>query len=174
VPLTTGTSHMQIELAATVRAAQQGDTMAMNALVDELMPYVGRICNGIALGNGEDAAQDALIAILRSLRQLREPEALRPWARRIATREAVRMARRQRPDAGRSPETVAAPGRADLGVEIRDQLERMEPEQRAVLVLRDLEGLSEQEAAEVLHVAQGTVKSRLHRARARFRREWTA
>ena len=165
---------MQIELAATVRAAQQGDTMAMNALVDELMPYVGRICNGIALGNGEDAAQDALIAILRSLRQLREPEALRPWARRIATREAVRTARRQRGDAGREPENVAAPDRTDLGVELRDQLERMEPEQRAVLVLRDLEGLSEQEAAEVLHVAQGTVKSRLHRARARFRREWTA
>jgi RNA polymerase sigma-70 factor (ECF subfamily) len=50
----------------------------------------------------------------------------------------------------------------------------MDPEQRAVLVLRDLEGLSEQEAAEVLNVAQGTVKSRLHRARARFRREWQA
>jgi RNA polymerase sigma factor (sigma-70 family) len=165
---------MQIELAATVRAAQQGDTMAMNALVDELMPYVGRICNGIALGNGEDAAQDALIAILRSLRQLREPEALRPWARRIATREAVRTARRLRADAGRPPEDVPAPGRPELGVEIRDQLERLDPEQRAVIVLRDLEGLSEQEAAQVLDVATGTVKSRLHRARARFKREWTA
>jgi RNA polymerase sigma factor (sigma-70 family) len=164
---------MQTGLAATVRAAQQGDTMAMNALVDELMPYVGRICSGIALGNGEDAAQDALIAILRSLRQLREPEALRPWARRIATREAVRTARRQRPAAAQPPETVAAPGRLELGVEIRDQLERLEPEQRAVLVLRDLEGLSEQEAAELLDVAKGTVKSRLHRARARFKREWT-
>jgi RNA polymerase sigma factor (sigma-70 family) len=163
---------MQTGLAATVRAAQQGDTMAMNALVDELMPYVGRICSGIALGNGEDAAQDALIAILRSLRQLREPEALRPWARRIATREAVRTARRQRPAAAQPPETVAAPGRLELGVEIRDQLERLEPEQRAVLVLRDIEGLSEQEAAEVLNVATGTVKSRLHRARARFKREW--
>src|ERR687894_684873 len=136
---------MQSGLAATVRAAQEGDTMAMNALVDELMPYVVRICNGIALGNGEDAAQDALIAILRSLRQLREPEALRPWARRIATREAVRTARRQRADAAREPaEELASPDRTALGVEIRDQLGRLEPEQRAVLVLRDLEGLSEQ------------------------------
>src|SRR5918997_6578660 len=165
---------MQSGLAATVRAAQEGDTMAMNALVDELMPYVGRICNGIALGNGEDAAQDALIAILRSLRQLREPEALRSWARRIATREAIRTARRQRADAGRPPEDVAAPGRPELSVEIRDQLERLDPEQRAVILLRDLEGLSEQEAARVLDVATGTVKSRLHRARARFKREWTA
>jgi RNA polymerase sigma-70 factor (ECF subfamily) len=60
-----------------------------------------------------------------------------------------------------------------LGVEIRDQLERLAPEQRAVLVLRDVEGLSEQEAAALLEVAPGTVKSRLHRARARFRREWS-
>jgi RNA polymerase sigma factor (sigma-70 family) len=164
---------MESGLAATVRAAQQGDTMAMNALVDELMPYVGRICAAIAPDRGEDAAQEALIAILRNLRQLREPDALRPWARRIAAREAVRAARQSRADAARPPQDVPAPGRASLGVEIRDQLERLEPEQRAVLVLRDVEGLSEQEAAELLEVAPGTVKSRLHRARARFRREWS-
>jgi RNA polymerase sigma factor (sigma-70 family) len=163
---------METGLAATVRAAQRGDTMAMNALVDELMPYVGRICRGIALDRGEDAAQDALIAILRNLRQLKEPNALRPWARRIAAREAVRAARQSRSGAALPTEDIPAPGQSSLGVEIRDQLERMEPEQRAVLVLRDLEGLSEQEAAEVMDVAPGTVKSRLHRARARFRRDW--
>jgi RNA polymerase sigma factor (sigma-70 family) len=163
---------MESELAATVRAAQRGDTMAMNALVDELMPYVGRICRGIALDRGEDATQEALIAILRNLRQLREPGALRGWARRIAAREAVRAARDSRGDAALHPDDVPAPGSASLGVEIRDQLERLQPEHRAVLVLRDVEGLSEQEAAELLGVAPGTVKSRLHRARARFRREW--
>jgi RNA polymerase sigma factor (sigma-70 family) len=163
---------MESGLAATVRAAQRGDTMAMNALVDELMPYVGRICRGIALGRGEDAAQEALIAILRNIRQLKEPEALRPWARRIAVREAVRAARDARAGAAQPPEDVAAPGQPELGVEIRDQLDRLAPEQRAVLVLRDVEGLSEQEAAALLGVAPGTVKSRLHRARGRFKREW--
>ena len=147
--------------------------MAMNALVDELMPYVGRICRGIALDRGDDAAQEALIAILRNLSGLRDPEALRPWARRIAAREAVRAARRGRLAAAEPTEEVPAPGNPSLGVEIRDQLDRLEPEQRAVLVLRDVEGLSEQEAATVLGVAPGTVKSRLHRARARFKREWS-
>jgi RNA polymerase sigma factor (sigma-70 family) len=165
---------MESGLAATVRAAQRGDIMAMNALLDELMPYVGRICGAIALERGEDAAQEALVAILRNLRQLREPEALRPWARRIATREAVRAARQSRIEGVDPPDDVPAPGHDSLGVEVRDQLERLEPEHRAVLVLRDLEGLSEQEAAAMLEVARGTVKSRLHRARARFRREWTA
>jgi RNA polymerase sigma factor (sigma-70 family) len=164
---------MESGLAATVRAAQRGDTMAMNALVDELMPYVGRICGAIALDRGEDAAQEALIAILRNLRQLREPNALRPWARRIAAREAIRAVRQARADAARPPQDVPAPGQPALGVEIRDQLDRLEPEQRAVLVLRDVEGLSEHEAAALLNVAPGTVKSRLHRARARFRREWS-
>jgi DNA-directed RNA polymerase specialized sigma24 family protein len=165
---------MESGRAATVRAAQEGDTMAMNALVDELMPYVGRICGAIALDHGEDAAQDALMAILRNLRKLREPAALWPWARRIATREAVRAARKSRATDSLPPDGVPAPGQPGLGVEIRDQLARMAPEQRAVIVLRDLEGLSEDEAAAVLDVARGTVKSRLHRARARFRSEWTA
>jgi RNA polymerase sigma factor (sigma-70 family) len=147
--------------------------MAMNALVDELMPYVGRICGAIALDRGEDAAQEALIAILRNLRKLREPDSLRPWARRIATREAVRAARQSRRTDSLPPGDLPAPGQPALGVEIRDQLERLEPEQRAVIVLRDLEGLSEREAAALLEVAPGTIKSRLHRARARFRSEWT-
>ena len=164
---------MPFKLAATVRAAQRGDTMAMNALVDELMPYVGRICRGIALDRGEDAAQEALVAILRNIRQLEEPEALRSWARRIAAREAVRMARDAQAHATPPPEDVPGPERPALAVEIRDQLERLEPAQRAVLVLREIEGLSEQEAAAVLEVAPGRVKSRLHRAKARFRREWS-
>ncbi|MFN2616925.1 MAG: RNA polymerase sigma factor [Thermoleophilaceae bacterium] len=164
---------MDPRLAATVRAAQRGDTMAMNALVDELMPYVGRICRGIAPDRGEDAAQEALIAILRNLRQLQEPEALRSWSRRIAAREAVRAARRSRANSPLPVEDVPSRANPALGVEVRDQLERLEPEQRAVIVLRDVEGLSEQEAAALLDVAPGTIKSRLHRARARFRKEWS-
>jgi RNA polymerase sigma factor (sigma-70 family) len=162
------------ELAATVKAAQSGDTVAMDSLVDELMPYVGRICGGIALERGEDAAQESLIAVLRALPRLREPAAVRSWVRRIAVREAVRIARdaRRRPLA-EATDDVPAPGDPSLVVEVRDQLARMEPAQRAVLVLRDLEGLSEAEVANLLDVAPGTVKSRLHRARRRFIRGWS-
>lgn len=51
-------------------------------------------------------------------------------------------------------------------------LRRLTAEQRAILVLRDLEGLSEAEAAALLEVEIGTVKSRLHRARRAFRGRW--
>jgi RNA polymerase sigma-70 factor (ECF subfamily) len=59
-------------------------------------------------------------------------------------------------------------------VAVRATLEALAPEQRVILVLRDLEGVSEAEAAVLLDVAPGTVKSRLYRARAAFRRRWEA
>ncbi len=117
-----------------------------------------------------------MVIVTRKLAGLRDPEALRGWARQIAVREAVRTAR--------SPRTVATdPTNLDLratidagatAVEVHAVLSELAPEQRAVLVLRHLDELTESEMAELLHVAPGTVKSRLHRARASFRARWTA
>jgi DNA-directed RNA polymerase specialized sigma24 family protein len=53
-------------------------------------------------------------------------------------------------------------------------LDRLTPHHRAVLVLRDLEGLDEASVAAVLDLPVGTIKSRLHRARRLFRKEWSA
>jgi RNA polymerase sigma factor (sigma-70 family) len=158
-----------------VRRAQRGDPAAVEAVVRDLAPYVGRICGAIALAEGDDAMQEAMVAIVANLRSLRDPAAVRGWARRIAVREAIRAAR-----GGRSvpidpadlaiqttvPDTATA-------TEIRVVLESLAPEQRAVLVLRHVDGLREDQMAAVLDVAPGTVKSRLHRARAAFRDRWS-
>ncbi len=61
-----------------------------------------------------------------------------------------------------------------LAIDVQDVLRRLSPEHRAVLVLRDLEGMDEQAAAAVLDVPSGTAKSRLHRARASFRKAWSS
>jgi len=143
-----------------VREAQAGDTLAMNDLLDQLAPYVGRICAPIALSLAADATQEALVAIFRSLRSLREPAAIFGWARQQY---------RHLPG-----DLTELPARDDpqLAVDVRDTLARLSPEHRAVLVLRDLEGMDEQAAAELLEVPAGTAKSRLHRARASFRKAW--
>jgi RNA polymerase sigma-70 factor (ECF subfamily) len=60
----------------------------------------------------------------------------------------------------------------DTVIDVRDTLGKLPPQQRAVLFLRNLEDLSEQETAEVLGVPDGTVKSRLHRAQQGFRDRW--
>ena len=160
-------------------AAQRGDVLAMSRLMDRLAPWLARICGAIALEQADDAAQEALVQVFRDLRTLREPAALRGWARRIAVRESVRHAQRARsgPLAQTSSgvEALTAEPR-DLAVapDVRAVLAQLAPEQRAILVLRDLEGLSEAEAAAQLGVAKGTVKSRLFRAREAFSKRWSA
>lgn len=158
---------------AVLRAAQRGDTMAMNELLDGLTPYVARICGPIALDDAPDAAQEALVAVFRHLRTLRDPAALHGWVRAIATREAVRIARRRTDHPTDELADLPAHGDSELAGDIRDVLARLRPEHRAVLVLRDLEGLDERAAATLLAVPPGTIKSRLHRARHTFRRMWT-
>lgn len=164
-----------------VRAAQRGDPMALSAVMDLLAPFVGRICGPIALQDGPDAAQDALIAILRGIGRLKEPAALYGWARVIAVREAVRVARQSWQStavvggAGSTPiEELPAVGDPLLAADVGAVLARLSPEHRAVLVLRYLEGFDEETAGRILAVPPGTVRSRLFRARRSFRKEWLA
>lgn len=165
----------------------------MDALLTELAPWVGRICAAIALDRGPDAMQETLVLVLRNLPTLREPAALRAWVRRIAVRQSLRMVpdgrvvlvpglsdSADRP-AGLRGGGAGGPGGAgpggvdtdlDTAIDVRDTLARLQPAQRALLVLRDMEDLSEHETAELLGVPEGTVKSGLHRARRRFRDRW--
>jgi RNA polymerase sigma factor (sigma-70 family) len=157
-----------------VVAAQGGDAMALDQLLDELAPYVRRLCAGVAPAAVDDATQEALVAIFRNLHQLRAPEAIVGWARIIAVRAAVAAARdirRERP-LDNLPRHRNHDTSAEGLVDIADALEHMPLEQRAVLVLRQLEGLSEREVADALDLPVGTVKSRLHRARVAFRELW--
>jgi RNA polymerase sigma-70 factor (ECF subfamily) len=159
---------------ALVRAAQHGDQVAMADLMDALAPYVGRVCGPIALQDGPDAAQEALIVILKSLGGLRDPGAIYGWSRAIAVREAIRVARRTARAIPAELADVPAPGDPQIAADVRDVLARLTPEHRAVLVLRDLEGLDEHTSAALLAVPAATVRSRLFRARRSFRKAWSA
>lgn len=161
-------------LHVTVRRAQSGDVIAMDALLDIVTPYVRRLCGPIALQDAADATQETLIVMLRHLHQLREPAALFGWVRVIAVREAVRVARQSARSVPTEMLDLPAPGDPLLASDVRDVLDRLSPEHRAVLVLRDLEGLDEQSASEHLGVPVGTVRSRLFRARRSFRDAWRA
>jgi DNA-directed RNA polymerase specialized sigma24 family protein len=158
---------------ADVSAAQQGDALALDRLLDELAPYVRRLCAQIAPAAADDAAQEALLAVFRGLPSLRAPEAIMTWARSVTVRTAIRLA-------GEHDLEAAADGTLPGGcvpspeglVDIDDALARLPASQRVVLILRSREGLSEQEIAATLGIPAGTVKSRLHRARAAFREGW--
>lgn len=172
------------ESATFVVAARRGDPEALDALVRRLAADLGPVCGAIALDDGDDALQETLVTVVRSLGDLREPAAVGAWARRIAVRESVRVAKRRARVAplGRvAVEDVAADLAAvpvefaagvDRRLDVADVLARLEPRQRAVLVLRHLDGLDEESVAAMLDVPVGTVKSRTSRARDAFARRW--
>jgi RNA polymerase sigma factor (sigma-70 family) len=156
-----------------VAAAQHGDALALDQLLDELAPYVRRLCARIAPAAADDATQEALLAVFRGLPSLRAPEAIITWVRSVAVRTAIRLARQHDVEVAAEGPLMGRSAASFEGlVDIDDALARLPVSQRVVLVLRAREGLSEQEIAATLGIPTGTVKSRLHRARAAFREGW--
>ncbi|MFD8635377.1 RNA polymerase sigma factor [Streptomyces sp. NPDC059533] len=169
----TSTDRAEDEIAALVTAAQRGDVLAMDDLLSVLEPMVRRVCRPIAREDGADATQEALVAIFRNIRQLRSPSALFGWAKAIAAREAVRMtAQRKRIVVAEVADRAADEVDVELTAGIADVMSRLKDDHRAVLALRHIDGLDEQEVSEALSIPVGTVRSRLFRAREAFRNAW--
>jgi RNA polymerase sigma factor (sigma-70 family) len=161
-------------LADAIRSAQHGDMLAMHDVLDAVAEPVRRWCGPIALQDSADAVQETLVIVLRRLGELREPAAFFGWVRTIAVREALRVARQSQRAVPDELGDLPAAGDPALAVEVRDVLARLSPEHRAVLMLRDMDGFDESTAATLLSVPEGTVRSRLFRARQTFRRRWQA
>jgi len=163
------------DLRRVVLRAQAGDHGALDELLRALQgPLYGYLL--ALLGDGhlaEDALQETLVLIYRKLAWLRDVDLVRPWAFRIATREGWRRLRRERRWRFRSADEEALVDLADpasapveeFRPEWRSRLPELlaavSPASRAVLALHYLEELSLEEAAAVLDLPLGTVKSRL-------------
>jgi RNA polymerase sigma-70 factor (ECF subfamily) len=173
-----------------VEAGQRGDVDAFNQLV---RLYEGRLYNLCyrMLGDSEsaaDATQDAFLSAYRNLRSFRGGS-FRSWLLRIATNtcyDVLRVRKRRPtisldaaldsedesahfdpPDPGEAPDEAAL--RRELGVAIEHGLAQIPNDQRAVVILSDIQGLSYDEIATITGTNLGTVKSRLSRGRARLR-----
>jgi len=126
-------------------------------------------------GRAEDATQEALVAAWRRLNGLRDPDRFEAWLHRLLVNACYREARRGRRQGSIEvhvqtlpmPEAAGSSG-MDFDLADRDQLERgfrrLDVDQRTVLVMHYYLGFSLDDAAEVLGVPPGTVRSRLHRA----------
>lgn len=134
----------------------------------------------------EDVMQQAYVASFRHLDQYRGDAAFSTWLTRIAANEAIQHRRRL----GRGPKLVAVEespvvetdrGRSPEEHAMNDELRRaleaellsLPDDYRSVLILRDVEGLSTIDAAGILGVTEGVVRTRLHRARAMMRERLT-
>jgi len=166
---------------------------------DEFIERYGNRIYGFGLrvcGESEDArdvAQDTLLKAYQSLKQLKEPKALRSWLYRVASNACLMKRRKGKfepqrelsleelmpagaeeasaeiPDAGDLPDDELA--RSEVRRAVREAIRELPPHYKIVLVLRDMEQLTTKETAEALGLPGSTVKMRLHRARLMVRRQ---
>jgi RNA polymerase sigma-70 factor, ECF subfamily len=164
----------QIDDGILLAAAKDGDVDAFEALVRRHQAAVFRVALRM-LGSrpdAQDAAQETFVRAWRGLPRFRHQSAVSTWLYRIVTRRCLDLiaARRATTDlheleleAGTDP-AEAAEQREQLRAVTR-AIAGLPGEQRAALVLREFEGLSYQEVADVLSTSLPAVKGRIHRAR---------
>lgn len=168
--------------ATLVIRAREGDITAFDALVRRYRLPVYRIAARILAdpASAADTTQEAFISAWRLLHEIKAEQAFAAWLYRIAVTRAlsaVRALRRQVP----LDESVATPDRSPgpeeqalangLAAALRSALNRLTPEQRACWVLREMEGMSYEEVAAILHTTPDAVRGRLHRARPQLAQE---
>ena len=169
-----------------LRRAQRGDPEAFGQLMEPMEQLVWRVCWHYT-GDREassDCAQDAMIRIWRGLESYRGDCAFESWVYRIAANCCMDWLRKKKRDrsvsmepmrdqgfdpADTSPGTEARVIAKDERDRLREAIALLPDDQQDALVLTQLERVSYEEAARMLDTTEGTVKSRVNRAKARLR-----
>jgi RNA polymerase sigma factor (sigma-70 family) len=160
-----------------VRCAQEGDALAIETLLSGSHAHVRRFARTLCSTpeDAEEAAQEALIVLYRKIGTLRATAALASWMFQIVRHECIRRSRLALRRPAPAPALTVEPSAEDA-VLARLELERvvraiaeLPHEQRRVLVLRDIKGLSGAATAEALGLSRAAMKSRLHRGRQALR-----
>jgi RNA polymerase sigma factor (sigma-70 family) len=150
-----------------VRRAAGGDLAAFGVLVRSHEAALRRFTDRLAGDEGDDIAQDALLAAWRALGQWRGDGSLAGWLRRIATRRFLDRQRRSGPRtfAELDPAAPAPDSAPDRRIAVDRALASRPPRERAAALLVFAEGHSHVEAAAILGLPLGTLKSIIARAR---------
>jgi RNA polymerase sigma-70 factor, ECF subfamily len=163
-----------------IAGARRGERGAIEDLLARHEPRIYRF--GLRMCGDEEAArevlQETLLAAFRHLPEFRGDASLSTWLYQIARSFCIKERRRARPDApleaagavaGSEPGPDAQAHARQIGAALGAAIGALPPEQREAVVLRDVEGLSAEEAAGVVGIEVRALKSRLHRARLQLR-----
>lgn len=162
----------ELHWVARLRA---GDEEAMSAIVARHRRRIIRVAaNALRDAHeAEDVAQDAFLKAFREIHRLRDDRAFASYLYKICVRLCMDRLRSRRSEPAQTDIVQQSEG---PNVETRILVERLllqlSPNLRMTLVLREIEQLSYEEVAESMGVPVGTVRSRLHAARERFRSLW--
>lgn len=158
-----------------VARCRRGDETALGYLVSRHRSRLIRTASNLLRDRyeAEDVAQEAFLKGFRELHKLRDDRAFAGYLYRICVRLCMDRLRLKRAEiADLDAVQPHDGGLVENRVVIAKLLAQLPAELRTTLVLREMEQLSYDEVAEVMGVPVGTVRSRLHTARERFRRLW--
>ena len=163
-------------LTITVRACQQGDRDAQRRLYERCHRRVYRLAvRMVGLQDAADVTQNVFLQLYRKIGQFVGKAKFETWLYRLAVNESLQHLRKRSRWKFLSilHEPMSRERRKNRSDEIREvldrALERLEPELRSIFILREVEGLSYRDIAESLKIPEGTVGSRLNRARRELR-----
>jgi RNA polymerase sigma-70 factor, ECF subfamily len=174
----TGSSDWRAADLEIVHRARNGDPGAFHDLVDQYARFLYSLALSLTSSNpdAEDLVQETLAGAFRGLGSFEGRSSLKTWLARILIRQNARRHR----SAGTRPaevpldeaaeaediaQTTPSQEATETRIDIMAAIRALRPDSREIIVLREVEGLSYDEIAEVLDVPRGTVESRLFRAR---------
>ncbi|MDR1262272.1 MAG: sigma-70 family RNA polymerase sigma factor [Oscillospiraceae bacterium] len=169
-----------------IKRAQNGDSEAYEQLILPMEQRIYTLCYRIT-NNREDAfdcAQEVMLRAYRSIGEYRFHASFATWVYRITTNVCLDMIRRRRikpfvslegmmdagfsvADRSHNPQEILE--RNDFNQALKECIARLPLDMRTAIILRDIQGLTYEEVAQVLRLNLGTVKSRISRARERLR-----
>jgi len=166
-----------VEEMAWLSRCRKGDEAAMNCIVAKHRRRLNRVAANVLRDphEAEDVTQEAFLKAFRELHKLRDDRAFAGYLYRICVRLCMDRLRSRRPEPGIVDQAESSAGnQIENRILIERLLDQLNPDLRMTLVLREMEQLSYDEVADVMRVPVGTVRSRLHTARERFRAIWVA
>lgn len=155
-----------------VELAQSGDREAFTRLIKAHEATLYRIACSILHVDSDrlDAAQETIVKAYLSLHKLREPQYFKSWLISIAINECRRLAKRNAKITTLGTWTQkASPETFEDSIELREAIETLEEELRICITLHYIEDLPVKEIAGILRQPEGTIKSRLSRARRKLK-----
>ncbi|WCN36815.1 sigma-70 family RNA polymerase sigma factor [Aneurinibacillus uraniidurans] len=156
--------------------AQQGDREAFVRLIKQCETSIYKIARSILKSDTEclDAAQEAVMKAYASIRSVREPKFFKTWLIRIVMNECQRIIRQKKrviPMEEIIEQQACSTFEGDMA--LQDAVQALEDDLRIVIMLYYFEDLSVKEMARLLEIPEGTVKSRLTRARTKLAVSYT-
>ncbi len=164
-----------VEDQLLVMDAQDGDAEAMEKLVSRWQKRLWQHAFRLTADNQAawDITQQSWLGIVRGLRKLRDPANFKAWAYKITTNKSIDWIKRRKRTKQISIQEIQDPPHEEKqNTDIRELLQKLGMKKRAVLSLYYFEQLSISEISIALKIPNGTVKSRLHKAREELKKLW--